>query len=92
MGEVGRRLKKESMTDRVGKVEYKWMVDIRRVYEVNYFWFIYLFITLFVFLHTAEEVGQEIVFPKDYKSSLICLILVTHTEKILVCFSSKGDT
>lgn len=41
------------------------MVDIGRVYEVNYFWLIYLLITLFVFLHTAEEVEQEIVFPKD---------------------------
>lgn len=61
---MGRGLKKESMTDRVGKTDYKCMVAIRRVYEV-YFCFIYFLIPLFVFLHTAEKVGQEIVFPKD---------------------------
>lgn len=68
MWEVGRGLKKESMSDRVKKAEYNWMVDIRRVYKVNYFCFMYLLITLFVFLDRAEEVGQEIVFPTKNKS------------------------
>lgn len=50
MGEIGRELKKESMTGRVGRAECNCMVGIRRVYEVNYFWFIYLLITLFILL------------------------------------------
>lgn len=60
----GQRIE-ERINDRVVKTDYKCMVDIRRVYEVNYFCFIYFLIPLFVFLHTAEKVGQEIVFPKD---------------------------
>lgn len=64
MGEVGTGLRKESMTDRVGKAEYNCMVGVGRVYEVNCFCFIYLLKTLLVFLHTAEKIGQEIVFPR----------------------------
>lgn len=78
MGEVGRELKKESMTDRVEKAEYNCIVDVR-AYEVNCFCSIYL---LIVCLLTYSRKGRTInSFPKGFINSLICLILVTHTHR-----------